>query len=287
VPRIDTREKSTGCAVYTIDIDLPGMRHATIVRPPRSGGRPRYMNAADVRAVDGVVDVVETPSGLAIVARSYWSVLTGRKALRAEWRDDEAERRGSEAIDGACEIWTGCQSQTRDPATAAGILGIEPASVTINTQLAGGSFGRRAVPTSDFVAEAVHVARARGTHAPVKVQWTREDDMSGGYYRPIALHRLRAVLRGAITLTDGVVDQQHFDACRPLRINEMPRIDVHIVPLAEPPTGVGKPGLSERRRRGRRVLRLRLLPFQPSPRQMLRLPPGNAAHRAASPQPCR
>ncbi|MGR9091190.1 MAG: molybdopterin cofactor-binding domain-containing protein, partial [Gammaproteobacteria bacterium] len=187
----------------------------------------------------------------------------------------------------ACEIWNGEQFQTGDQFAIAKATGLKPEQVRINMLFAGGSFGRRAVPTTDFVAEAVHVARARGTHAPVKVQWTREDDMSGGYYRPIALHRLRAVLRGAITLTDGVVDQQHFDACRPLRINEMPRIDVHIVPLAEPPTGVGKPGLSERRRRGRRVLRLRLLPFQPSPRQMLRLPPGNAAHRAASPQPCR
>lgn len=489
VPRIDTREKSTGQAVYTIDIDLPGMLHAAVVHPPKFGGQLRQMNAEAVRAVDGVVDVIAIPSGVAIVAQSYWAALKGREALRAEWRDDDAQQRGSDAIaaalraaidtDGAvaaargdaraaldraarvveaefefpflahaameplnavvridddgCEIWTGCQSQTRDQATAAGILGIDPSRVTINTLFAGGSFGRRAVPTSDFVAEAVHIARALGTSAPVKVQWTREDDMRGGYYRPVSLHRLRAgldangkllawhhrvvgqsflqgtalagmikngvdgslvegarglpyavdhflcdthivdsgvptlwwrsvghthnayatevfldevaraagrdpaalrlellgehprhrgvlelalakagdaptarnrgrgvavhesfrsfvaevvdvtvaddgsfsvdkvtaavdcgiainpdivraqieggigyglsaVLREAITLTDGVVDQANYDTYRPLRINDMPRIDVHIVPSAEPPTGVGEPG---------------------------------------------
>jgi isoquinoline 1-oxidoreductase beta subunit len=94
--------------------------------------------------------------------------------------------------DGECEIWTGTQFQTMDQKIAAEILGIKPERVKIHTMFLGGGFGRRATPTSQFVAEAVHVAKAAG--APVKVVWTREDDMRGGYYRPMFLHRLRVGL---------------------------------------------------------------------------------------------
>jgi isoquinoline 1-oxidoreductase beta subunit len=87
-----------------------------------------------------------------------------------------------------CEIWTGTQFQTPDQAAAATIAGLEPKQVMIHTTFLGGGFGRRANPADDFVKEAVHVAKA--TRMPVKVVWTREDDMRGGYYRPMWLHRL-------------------------------------------------------------------------------------------------
>jgi isoquinoline 1-oxidoreductase subunit beta len=88
-----------------------------------------------------------------------------------------------------CEIWTGTQFQTLDQQLAAQITGLKPEQVEIHTTFLGGGFGRRATPTSDFVTEAVHVAKAAG--APVKTVWTREDDMRGGYYRPAYLHRVR------------------------------------------------------------------------------------------------
>jgi isoquinoline 1-oxidoreductase beta subunit len=88
-----------------------------------------------------------------------------------------------------CEIWTGTQFQTGDQAAAAGILGLKPEQVTLHTTFLGGGFGRRATFQSDFVAEAVHVAKASGL--PVKVVWTREDDIKGGYYRPQWLHKVR------------------------------------------------------------------------------------------------
>ncbi|MEX0880819.1 MAG: xanthine dehydrogenase family protein molybdopterin-binding subunit [Thermoanaerobaculia bacterium] len=88
----------------------------------------------------------------------------------------------------ACEIWTGTQFQTLDQAVAAKITGLQPEQVKIHTTFLGGGFGRRATPTSDFVAEAVHVAKAAGV--PVKVVWTREDDMRGGYYRPMWAHKV-------------------------------------------------------------------------------------------------
>jgi isoquinoline 1-oxidoreductase beta subunit len=93
-------------------------------------------------------------------------------------------------IDGdRCEIWTGTQFQTVDQGAAARILGTTPEKVTINTTFLGGGFGRRANPVSDFVSEAVIVAKAAGV--PVKVVWTREDDMRGGYYRPAYVHRVQ------------------------------------------------------------------------------------------------
>jgi isoquinoline 1-oxidoreductase beta subunit len=88
-----------------------------------------------------------------------------------------------------CEIWTGTQFQGIDQKVAAGITGLKPEQVEIHTRFLGGGFGRRATPTSDFISEAVHVAKAAGR--PVKTVWTREDDVRGGYYRPAFLHRLR------------------------------------------------------------------------------------------------
>ncbi len=93
-----------------------------------------------------------------------------------------------------CEIWTGTQFQGVDQGAAAAVAGLKPEQVTIHTTFLGGGFGRRANPACDFVTEAVHVAKAAGV--PVKVVWTREDDIRGGYYRPMWLHRLSAGLDG-------------------------------------------------------------------------------------------
>jgi isoquinoline 1-oxidoreductase beta subunit len=96
-------------------------------------------------------------------------------------------------IDGdRCEIWTGTQFQGVDQQVAATIVGTTPDKVTIHTPFLGGGFGRRANPTSDFVSEAVIVAKAAGV--PVKVVWTREDDIHGGYYRPAYVHHIRTGL---------------------------------------------------------------------------------------------
>jgi isoquinoline 1-oxidoreductase beta subunit len=88
----------------------------------------------------------------------------------------------------SCEVWTGSQFQTIDRANAAKTAGLPPEKVQLHTTFLGGGFGRRANPQSDFVVEAVHVAKAAG--APVKVIWTREDDMAGGWYRPAFLHAI-------------------------------------------------------------------------------------------------
>ena len=93
-----------------------------------------------------------------------------------------------------CEIWNGEQSHTNDQNNVAKFLGIKPGDVKINMLYAGGSFGRRANPASDYVLEAVQIAKAIHGRAPVKMLWTREDDMRAGQYRPMFYHTLRAGL---------------------------------------------------------------------------------------------
>jgi len=92
-----------------------------------------------------------------------------------------------------CDIWAGSQQQTLDQAIAARIAGLKPEQVHIHTLIAGGSFGRHANPTSDYIAEAVAVAKAtRSLGMPIHLAWTREDDMHGGYYRPMYVHAIEA-----------------------------------------------------------------------------------------------
>ncbi|MGH8533104.1 MAG: molybdopterin cofactor-binding domain-containing protein [Gammaproteobacteria bacterium] len=93
-----------------------------------------------------------------------------------------------------CEVWNGEQFQTEDQANVAAALRMKPEQVKINMLYAGGSFGRRANPRSDYLVEAAHIAKAINGRAPVKLQWTREDDMRAGYFRPIYYHVLRAGL---------------------------------------------------------------------------------------------
>jgi isoquinoline 1-oxidoreductase beta subunit len=89
----------------------------------------------------------------------------------------------------------GSQLQTGDHKAIADVLGLPMESVEIETMLAGGSFGRRAQQTMHLAAELAEAAKGIGPGRPVKVVWTREDDIRGGYYRPLVVHRLRGALR--------------------------------------------------------------------------------------------
>jgi isoquinoline 1-oxidoreductase beta subunit len=98
---------------------------------------------------------------------------------------------------GACEIWSGTQFQGVDAANIEQATGIKADQVTIHTQWLGGSFGRRASPFADYLVEAVQVAQGSGLDVPIKLVWQREDDIQGGLYRPMALHRYRIGLDDA------------------------------------------------------------------------------------------
>jgi isoquinoline 1-oxidoreductase beta subunit len=110
------------------------------------------------------------------------------------------------AKDGSVDIYSGAQFPTIDQAVATASLGLQPGQVRVHTQLAGGSFGRRAQPGSPYMAEAIEVFKAAGGNRPVKHLWLREDDVRGGYYRPLFVHKLKAALGadGSISAWDQV-----------------------------------------------------------------------------------
>ena len=249
--RLDSPEKITGRAEFGMDVRRPGMLTALVARSPFFGGKIRGFRAEKAKAVPGVVDVIQIPSGVAVLGESFWAARLGRNALAIDWDagsiaghstaaqlDDYrklartpgavAEAKGNveaalaraakkleaeyevpylahammeplnctaEIRPGACEIWTGTQFQTGDQEAAAKIAGLKPEQVQVHTLFLGGGFGRRATPTSDFVSEAVHLAKASGR--PIKVVWTREDDIRGGYYRPLWVSRVRGGLDAA------------------------------------------------------------------------------------------
>ncbi len=98
-----------------------------------------------------------------------------------------------------CDIWNGEQFQTVDQGAVAHLLGLAATQVSITQLYAGGSFGRRANPHSDYLLEAVSIAKAagdKGLNVPVKMVWTREEDMRGGFYRPMYLHHARLAVDG-------------------------------------------------------------------------------------------
>ncbi|WP_438999210.1 molybdopterin cofactor-binding domain-containing protein [Variovorax beijingensis] len=115
------------------------------------------------------------------------------------------------------ELWVGTQSGGLDGAAAARTLGLKPEQVRVNVQMAGGGFGRRFVSTSDVIVEACEIAkaaRAAGLDAPVRLLWSREDDIKGGYYRPMHLHRARIGFdeRGKVLAWDHVIVGQSITA---------------------------------------------------------------------------
>lgn len=245
--RLDGPEKIDGRAKFGMDVHFDGLLTAMVARAPVFGGTVKSFDDSAARKVPGVRDVVQVPSGVAVVADHYWAAKQGRDALKIDWNPgpnaaalDDAKLRAEfarlaaagggavasragdadAALKGAakvieaeyhvpylahapmeplnctvrigadrCEVWTGTQFQTLDQAVAAKITGLKPEQVQIHTTFLGGGFGRRATPSSDFVSEAVHVAKAAGK--PVKTVWSREDDVRGGYYRPMYLQRAR------------------------------------------------------------------------------------------------
>jgi isoquinoline 1-oxidoreductase beta subunit len=118
------------------------------------------------------------------------------------------------------ELWMGSQMPGLDGMAAAGVLGLKPEQVKVHVQSAGGGFGRRAIPSSDYVVEACQItkaARAAGLQAPVRTVWSREDDLQGGYYRPMHLHRARIGFdaRGRVLAWDHVIVGQSIVAGTP------------------------------------------------------------------------
>ena len=253
VRRKDSQSKVDGTARFTQDVHVDGMLVAMVAHSPLFGGKVKSFDDAAARKIKGVVDVVEIPSGVAVVAQNTWAAKQGRDALTVTWDDDEAEKRSSDQImaeyraiaagkgpedlkwvafetkgdiasakgevfettydfpylahatmepmncvaevDGNnCKLTFGSQIPTLDQLNTAKIVGNLPGAIQIETLFAGGSFGRRATFQSDYIVECVHIAKKAGKGRPVKLVWTREDDMRAGYYRPIVHHALKVTL---------------------------------------------------------------------------------------------
>ena len=250
--RFDRVGKTDGSQDFTIDVKLPGLLTAVQIHPPKFGATVASFDAAEAKAVKGVVDVVRTPRGLAVVGEHMWAAIKGRDLVSVEWDESGAETRGSEAIladyraqsvneptvfarndgnaaealagadrvveatyefpflahaaleplnavvrrneDGIIEVWGGHQIPDMYQMASAQVAGVDPSQVKMHVMKSGGGFGRRAVADADVIVEAVATARALGWRAPVRMQWTREDDMAAGRYRPAYVHRLRAGL---------------------------------------------------------------------------------------------
>ena len=253
VPRVDSKAKSNGTAIFTQDVKLPGTLTAVVLHPPRFGAKVASFDAAGVQGIPGVRQVVELPTGVAVLASNFWSAKKARDALKVQWDESGAYKGSSaeimaafrkaaeqpgavarsegdaaKAIAGAArvleasyefpylahaameplncviriadddtiEVWNGEQMHTGDQFALARYFGVKPEQVKINMLFAGGSFGRRANPAADYLIEcasiALALARAGQRNVPVKLVWTREDDMRAGYYRPAFFHTLKA-----------------------------------------------------------------------------------------------
>lgn len=255
--RKDSVAKTNGTAQFTQDVFLPGMLVAVVAHPLLFGATVKSFDASKAKAIKGVVDVVQIPQGVAVLASDTWSAKKGRDALSVSWDESKAFKLGSDEIlakykemakkpgliaankgdtaktfagaakvisaafdfpylahaamepmncvvqlkANGCEVWNGEQFQTVDQGRVAALFGLKPEQVKLNMLYAGGSFGRRACTQSDYVLEAAHIVKAINGKIPgnpaVKLVWLREDDMRGGYYRPLFHHALEAALDGS------------------------------------------------------------------------------------------
>jgi isoquinoline 1-oxidoreductase beta subunit len=244
IPRLDMREKVTGEAIFGIDVRRPSMLVAQVERPAILGAKVKSIDDKAALAVPGVRQVVQLPTGVAVLADHFWAAKKGREALVVQWDGGAvhasnvsiresylaALEQGKDAVktgdaDGViaksekkfeatyelpflahatmepmnctvelseerCEIWTGTQSVSQVLDLAKEVTGLDPENIIIHTPYLGGGFGRRS--KVDYVQDALHAART--ANKPVKVVWTREDDMRAGWYRPAAISKLTAAL---------------------------------------------------------------------------------------------
>ncbi|HZL94872.1 MAG TPA: xanthine dehydrogenase family protein molybdopterin-binding subunit [Vicinamibacterales bacterium] len=239
--RLDVPEKVNGSATFGIDVKLPGLLTAKVVRCPVFGGKVARFNADKAKAVPGVKQVVQISTGVAVVADNYWSASRGAQALDITWDEgplaklttaeiltrykELAQKPGKVArndgnadtaianskslertfeapflahatmepmnctadyrADG-CDVYVPTQGQTPSHQAAVAASGLPADKVKIHVTYMGGGFGRRG--EADFVLDAVETSKAVGK--PVKVVWSREDDMQHDYYRPISYARM-------------------------------------------------------------------------------------------------
>ena len=272
--KLDTRDKTTGKTVFTLDHYPKDVIVAVVAHPPAFGAQLKSVDDSKAKAVKGVLGVVKLPVGVAVYGKDTYAALKGRDALSIEWDFSKAEKRSSETMyadymkaaatpgvqveargdlkkgfakgskiheaeywfpfiahapmepldavikkgEGTAEVWMGSQMPSFDHGAIAQVLGVKPEKVVLHTMYAGGSFGRRAQPDVGFTVEAAMVAKAHPGKQPVKVMWTRVDDIRGGRYRPLTVHKLRGAVDGSGTIVgwDQVIASSSIAAGTPM-----------------------------------------------------------------------
>jgi isoquinoline 1-oxidoreductase beta subunit len=241
--RLDAPEKINGKAIYGMDIKFPGLLTALVAHAPVFGGKVKSFDSHVASEISGVQQIVQIPTGVAVLADNFWAAKKGLEALKIEWENDDHEdvssnvlldeysrlskskgltiqqkgdvasglQKAAKTIDAVfsfpflahapmepenctvkitsdkCEVWAGTQSPLLHQAEVAAFLGFKPEQVLFYTPHLGGSFGRRGSFSFDWIMEAVNIAKVSGKF--IKLVWSREDDIQGGYYRPIYTHR--------------------------------------------------------------------------------------------------
>jgi isoquinoline 1-oxidoreductase beta subunit len=284
--RLDTLAKSTGTAVYGIDLRLPGMVYATVRTNPRIGGGVLRIEAQAAEKARGVIKVVALPGGFGVIADNTWRAFRAAALVKADWgpapypstsealfasvaasfddghrdsrlRDDGDVEAALQAAgprvltaeyrvpylahaplepmnvvvqlkDGRLDIWTGTQIPRFLVAAAAQLTGLDEAQIHLHAQISGGSFGRRL--EDDYVRQAVALSQAH-PGVPIKMTWTREEDMTHDFPRPLAIGRLRgAVAGGQVQAFDLSIAAPSVTASQLSRIGQsVPGSDVAIV----------------------------------------------------------
>ena len=242
--RLDIPLKINGAAKYGIDLEVPGMVRAAIMKSPVFGGTVKSVDERAITSRRGVIQVVKLSNAVAVVADRFYRAQSALKALPIEWEVgaagttnstqfrkaylDALDEKGAVArhdgdVDAAMakaakfieatydvpiithapmeplnaiahvqadrvDVWVGTQNADQALAFAAQASGMKPENVYIHNTFSGGGFGRRLGP--DEVAQAVAVSKAVGK--PVKLVWTREEEMRQGRYRTQAAIRFKA-----------------------------------------------------------------------------------------------
>jgi isoquinoline 1-oxidoreductase/isoquinoline 1-oxidoreductase beta subunit len=259
LPRLDSVEKSTGKAIFGLDVSIPNQKTAVVIRPPNFGGSIESWDKASVINENGVIAAFSIHSGIAIVADSYWQARKASEKLLVQFNSgpvaniDSAtilQRQQQAFVEGeaynvidrgdpqttfksaaisleaeyaspfthhspmepqnatalvtkdSCEVWAPNQAPDICRAMAAHFSNIPRNQVTVNSTLLGGGFGRRGYP--DFVGEVVAIA-AQQPGIPIKLIWSREDDMRHDYYRPATYHGLQ----GGLDQDNKLIGWQH------------------------------------------------------------------------------
>jgi isoquinoline 1-oxidoreductase subunit beta len=244
--RRDAAIKSSGQAMYAMDVKVPGMVYAVVQRSPVVGGKVASFDATKARAVPGVKHVIQIPEGIAVIAENTYAATEGRKALDVKWDEGANASLTSAAIreklvaltskPGAvarnigtaeaslasaakkvevayevpylahapmepfscvadvradsAELWVGTQIPGIANSDAMRVAGLTADKVKLHTLYMGGGFGSRG--GGEFINEAVGISKAIGT--PVKLMYTREDDLAHGKFRPTSYARMAAGL---------------------------------------------------------------------------------------------